>query len=132
MNSQKVLLIEDNLMNMELAADLLEAAGFQVLKAERAEDGIAMAVAQQPDIILMDIALPGMDGLEATRRIKQDARTARIPIVALTASAMRGDDDRARSAGCCGYIAKPIDTRQFARTVAAFMEKERTSADGTA
>jgi CheY-like chemotaxis protein len=89
------LLIEDNPMNMELATDLLETAGFQVLKAERAEDGIAMAVAQQPDIILMDIALPGMDGLEATRRIKQDDRTARIPIVALTASAMRGDDDRA-------------------------------------
>ena len=125
MNSRKVLLIEDNLMNMELAADLLETAGFQVLKAERAEDGIAMAVAQQPDIILMDIALPGMDGLEATRRIKQDARTAWIPIVALTASAMRGDDDRARSAGCCGYIAKPIDTRRFAKTVAALMG-ERT------
>ena len=132
MNGRRVLLIEDNLMNMELTADLLEAAGFQVLKAERAEDGIAMAVAQQPDIILMDIALPGMDGLEATRRIKQDARTARIPIVALTASAMRGDDDKARSAGCCGYIAKPIDTRQFAKTVSEFMEKERTQADGTA
>ena len=132
MNSRRVLLIEDNLMNMELATDLLEAAGFQVLKAERAEDGIAMAVAQQPDIILMDIALPGMDGLEATRRIKQDARTARIPIVALTASAMRGDDDRARSAGCCGYIAKPIDTRRFAKTVAAFMEEGGGWADGTA
>ena len=126
MNKRKVLLIEDNLMNMELATDLLETAGFLVLKAERAENGIAMAVAQQPDIILMDIALPGMDGLEAARRLKQDARTARIPIVALTASAMRGDDDRAQSAGCCGYIAKPIDTRRFAKTVAEFIEKERT------
>jgi CheY-like chemotaxis protein len=132
MNSRRVLLIEDNQMNMELATDLLEAAGFQVLKSYRAEDGIAMAVAQQPDIILMDIALPGMDGLEATRRIKQDARTAWIPIVALTASAMRGDDDRARSAGCSGYIAKPIDTRRFAKTVAEIMEAERTSADGKA
>ena len=126
MNSQSVLLIEDNLMNMELATDLLETAGFQVLKAERAEDGIAIAATQQPDIILMDIALPGMDGLEATRRIKQDARTARIPIVALTASVMRGDDNRARLAGCCGYIAKPINTRQFAKTVASFIEKEKT------
>jgi CheY-like chemotaxis protein len=125
MKSPRVLLIEDNLMNMELATDLLEAAGFEVLKAERAEVGIAMAVAEQPDIILMDIALPGMDGLEATRRIKRDARTARIPIVALTASAMRGDDNKARSAGCCAYIAKPIDTRLFAKTVAAFMEKEK-------
>jgi CheY-like chemotaxis protein len=132
MNGRKVLLIEDNLMNMELATDLLEAAGFQVLKTGRADEGIAMAVAEQPDIILMDIALPGMDGLEATRRIKQDARTARIPIVALTASAMRGDDDRARFAGCCGYIAKPVDTRRFAKTVVEFMEKEKAQADGTA
>jgi CheY-like chemotaxis protein len=126
MNSRSVLLIEDNLMNMELATDLLETAGFQVLKAERAENGIALAVAEQPDIILMDIALPGMDGLEATRRLKQDARTVRIPVVALTASAMRGDDSKARLAGCCGYIAKPIDTRRFAKTVAEFMEKEKT------
>ena len=126
MNHRSVLLIEDNLMNMELATDLLEAAGFQVLKAERAEDGITLAVAEQPDIILMDIALPGMDGLEATRRLKQDARTVRIPVVALTASAMRGDDSKARLAGCCGYIAKPIDTRRFAKTVAEFMEKEKT------
>jgi CheY-like chemotaxis protein len=132
MKKRKVLLIEDNLMNMELATDLLETAGFQVLKAERAENGIAMAAAQQPDIILMDIGLPGMDGLEATRRLKLDARTARIPIVALTASAMRGDDNKAQLAGCCAYIAKPIDTRLFAKTVAAFMEMERTPADGTA
>jgi CheY-like chemotaxis protein len=123
MNSPSVLLIEDNLMNMELATDLLEAAGFKVLKAERAEDGIALAVTEHPDIILMDIALPGMDGLEATRRIKRDDRTTEIPIVALTASAMRGDDDRARSAGCCGYIAKPIDTRKFAKTVAMYIEQ---------
>jgi CheY-like chemotaxis protein len=129
MNSHKVLLIEDNLMNMELATDLLEAVGWQVLKAERAEAGIAIAIEQQPDIILMDIALPGMDGLEATRRIKQDARTANIPIVALTASAMRGDDSKARLAGCCGYIAKPIDTRRFVKTVSSFMEKEKN--DGT-
>ena len=126
MKSRRVLLIEDNLMNMELATDLLETAGFEVLKAERAEAGIAIAVAQQPDIILMDMGLPGMDGMEATRRLKQDARTAWIPVVALTASAMRGDDDRAQSAGCCAYIAKPIDTRLFAKTVAALMEEERT------
>lgn len=125
MISRKVLLIEDNLMNMELATDLLESAGYQVLKAQRAEIGIAIAVDEHPDIILMDIALPGMDGLEATRRIKLDPRTSQIPIVALTASAMLGDDDRARLAGCCGYIAKPIDTRQFAKTVASFMEMKK-------
>jgi CheY-like chemotaxis protein len=125
MKQKRVLLIEDNPMNMELATDLLEAAGYMVLKAERAEAGIAIAVEQQPNIILMDIALPGMDGLEATRRIKQDSRTAWIPVVALTASAMLGDDDRARSAGCCGYIAKPIDTRRFAKAVASFMDQKR-------
>jgi len=124
MKQQKVLLIEDNPMNMELAMDLLEAAGYEVLKADRAEAGIAIAAEQQPDIILMDVALPGMDGLEATRRIKQDSRTAWIPVVALTASVMIGDDDRARSAGCCGYIAKPIDTRRFAKTVASFIDRK--------
>lgn len=132
MKKRKVLLIEDNLMNMELATDLLETAGYEVLKAERAEVGIAIAIAQQPDIILMDIGLPGMDGLEATRRLQLDPRTARIPIVALTASAMRGDDNKAQLAGCCGYIAKPIDTRLFAKTVGALMEMERTPANGTA
>jgi two-component system, cell cycle response regulator DivK len=131
-NKRKVLLIEDNPMNMELATDLLETAGFEVLKADRAENGITIALAQQPEIILMDIALPGMDGLEATRRLKRDARTAWIPIVALTASAMRGDDSKARLAGCCGYIAKPIDTRRFAKTVAEFMGPERISADDKA
>jgi CheY-like chemotaxis protein len=96
-----------------------------VLTADLAEDGIALAVTQQPDIILMDIALPGVDGLEATRRIKRDARTSWIPIVALTASVMAGDDDMARAAGCCGYIVKPIDTRHFAETVAAILKREK-------
>ncbi len=131
MKSSIVLLIEDNPMNMELATDLLEAAGFQLLNAQTADAGIAMAVTHRPDIILMDIALPGMDGLEATRRLKQDERTARIPVVALTASAMLGDDNKALSAGCSGYIPKPIDTRRFATTVAEFIEKERDSADGS-
>ena len=132
MNKRKVLLIEDNPMNMELATDLLETAGFQVFKAERAEIGITIAIEQQPDIILMDIALPGMDGLEATRRLKRDDRTAWIPIVALTASAMRGDDSKAQLAGCCGYIAKPVDTRRFAKTVVEYMGPERTSPDDKA
>ncbi|MBI1785635.1 response regulator [Candidatus Sumerlaeota bacterium] len=132
MNNRIVLLIEDNAMNMELASDLLETAGCHVLKADRAKEGIALAVAQQPDIILMDLALPGMDGWEATRRLKQDVRTAWIPVVALTASVMRGDDNRARSAGCCGYIAKPIDTRHFVKTVAGFMGRERKPVNETA
>lgn len=124
MNQRTVLLIEDNPMNMELASDLLEAAAFEVLQSGRAEEGIALAIARQPHIILMDLALPGMDGLEATRRLKENPLTAWIPIVALTASVMRGDDNRALSAGCCGYIAKPIDTRQFVRTVIGYMKEK--------
>lgn len=127
MTPRVVLLIEDNAMNMELASDLLESAHFVVLRSGRAEEGIAMAVARQPDVILMDLALPGMDGLEATRRLKEDSRTAWIPIVALTASVMRGDDNRALAAGCCGYIAKPIDTRAFTKTVAGFIGVRETS-----
>ena len=126
MNRGKVLLVEDNAMNMELATDLLEVSGFQVLQATKGDEAVTMAVALQPDIILMDIALPGMDGLEATRRIKQDPRTTRIPVVALTASVMPGDVASAQEAGCCGHIHKPIDTRQFAKAVAEFMGKEGT------
>lgn len=132
MSKSIVLLVEDNLMNMELASDLLEAGGFLVLKTDRAEEGISTALLQQPDLILMDLALPGMDGLEATRRLKLDPRTAWIPVVALTASVMRGDDHRARSVGCCGYIAKPIDTRKFISTVTGFIGSRKDSADGEA
>jgi CheY-like chemotaxis protein len=121
MNRKTVLLIEDNLMNMELAVDLLESAGYKVLKSENALDGIALALENQPDLVLMDLALPGMDGLDATRRLKGDERTAWIPVVALTASVMTGDDSRAHLAGCCGYIAKPINTREFAKEVAKYL-----------
>src|SRR2546422_6603702 len=111
MEPHKILVIEDNPMNMELTADLLEVAGYVVCQAENAEEGIAMALSARPSIILMDIALPGMDGLQATNILKQDPHTSHIPVVALTAHAMKGDADKALAAGCIGYITKPIDTR---------------------
>jgi CheY-like chemotaxis protein len=117
-----ILIIEDNPMNMELATDLLEAAGYSLVQASDAEAGITLATAELPDLILMDIALPGMDGLQATQILRQDPRTCRIPIVALTAHAMKGDAEKAADAGCVGYLAKPIDTRSFVQTVAQFIE----------
>jgi CheY-like chemotaxis protein len=118
----KILIIEDNTMNMELATDLLEATGYTLLRAYTAEEGIVLAIAELPDLILMDVALPGMDGLQATQRLGRDIRTRGIPIVALTAHAMRGDAAKAEAAGCVGYLSKPIDTRTFANTVTQFVE----------
>jgi CheY-like chemotaxis protein len=116
-----VVLVEDSPLNLELATDILEAAGFTVLPAGTAEDGIALARSAKPDIILMDIRLPAMDGYQAVRVLKDDPRTRGIPTVALTAQAMKGDDELARSAGFDGYLSKPIDTRTFARSVAMYL-----------
>jgi two-component system cell cycle response regulator DivK len=121
MSPRTILVIEDSDLSMELVADLLELAGYRVLKEGTAETGICTATAQQPDLILMDIALPRVDGTEATRRLAQDPRTAWIPVVALTAQVTDLDRERALKAGCCGIITKPIDTRSFATTVAGFI-----------
>ncbi|MBF0450641.1 MAG: response regulator [Candidatus Magnetomorum sp.] len=120
MKEKSILIIEDNQMNMEMATDLLEIAGYKVLQAENAEDGIQMARKQHIDLILMDIALPGMDGLEATRVLKKDPKTKDIPIVALTAHAMKDDNDEALKIGCSGYITKPFNTRTFASAIGHF------------
>jgi len=105
----KILIVEDNPVNMELVTDLLEPLGHELLPAATAEEGIQLAAEALPDLILMDIALPGMDGLTATARLKADPRTQGIPIVALTAHAMSGDREKAMEAGCDDYDAKPID-----------------------
>lgn len=118
----KILVIEDNPVNMELATDLLEVAGFGVLQAATAEEGIALAHDEAPDLILMDLSLPGMDGLTATRLLRSNAATTQIPIVVLTANAMKGDEERAHEAGAVGYIAKPFDTRRFAGHIHAFLK----------
>ena len=104
----KILVVEDNPANIKLATFLLEKAGHSVLSAMDAEAGLALARAEQPDLILMDIQLPGMDGLEATTLLKQDPATRAIPVIALTALAMKGDEERSHAAGCDGYIAKPL------------------------
>ena len=123
MVDKKILVIEDHPMNRELVVDLLEAAGYIVLPAENAEQGIERARTEVPGLILMDIGLPGMDGLTATKKLKQDEKTRNIPVVALTSHAMKGDEQKALAAGCAGYITKPIDTRTFPQTVARFWER---------
>jgi len=110
---QVVLLVEDNDRNLKLARDVLEYAGFTVLVAMSGEEAVARARSASPDLILMDLQLPGIDGHEALDRLRLDARTAAIPVVALTAYAMRQDRERALAAGFDGYLQKPIDVRRF-------------------
>jgi len=119
--SVQILIVDDNPTNMKLATDVLEGAGCRVLAAMDAEQAQTLLASTTPDLILMDLALPGMDGLTLTRKLKANERFERVPIVALTASAMKGDDLKALSAGCQGYITKPIDTRRFVRQVFAFL-----------
>jgi two-component system cell cycle response regulator DivK len=113
-----ILIVEDNVSNMALAVFLLQSAGHTVLTAADAEAGLALAREKHPDLILMDIQLPGMDGLVATQLLKADPATCAIPVIALTALAMKGDEERIRAAGCDGYIAKPLSYRNFLAVVA--------------
>jgi two-component system cell cycle response regulator DivK len=119
----KVLVVEDNPANMTLATFLLESVGHAVLKATDAEAGVASARIDHPDLILMDIQLPGMDGLAAIKLLKADAATREIPVIALTALAMKGDEARIRAAGCDGYISKPLAYKDFLATVSAQLEE---------
>ncbi|RKY62240.1 MAG: two-component system response regulator [Candidatus Latescibacterota bacterium] len=119
--SKSVLVVEDNPTNRELVVEVLQLLDVRVLQAEDASTGIALARSERPDLILMDISLPGMDGLEATRRLKADPETRNIPVVALTAHAMRWDEQRAREAGCDGFITKPIEVVSFSEYVQAFL-----------
>ena len=115
----KILIIEDNVQNMKLAAFLLGSAGHTVLQASHALGGIALAKQHHPDLILMDIQLPGMDGLTATNMLKGDPDTRDIKVYALTAFAMKGDEEKMYAAGCDGYIAKPIRYQTFLKTVSS-------------
>lgn len=119
----KILIVEDNPANMTLAVFLLKSAGYAILSAIDAEAGLAVARAERPDLILMDIQLPGMDGLQATALLKADEATRGIPVIALTALAMKGDEERIRAAGCDGYIAKPLAYKEFLATVSAQLSK---------
>ena len=121
----RILIIEDNADNMTLTVLLLESEGHAVIRAVDAETGLTLARAQVPDLILMDIQLPGMDGLEAVALLKADPATRAIPVLALTALAMKGDEERIRAAGCEGYIAKPIRIHDFLATVATELAADR-------
>ena len=115
------MLVEDNAANRRMAEFLLKSKGMVVIEAETAAAAIELARVERPDLILMDVQLPGMDGYAATRAIKADPSTRHIPVVAMTAYAMTGDRDRALEAGCDGYITKPIDTKEFPATVARYL-----------
>ena len=115
----RILVVEDNAANLTLATFLLQRMGHTVLSATDAEAGLAIAKVEVPDLILMDVQLPGMDGLQATVLLKASDATRAIPVIALTALAMQGDEARIRAAGCDGYIAKPMRYQEFLATIAA-------------
>jgi two-component system, cell cycle response regulator DivK len=121
----RIVLVEDNEKNMKLARDLLVYNGHTVFEAMTGEDAVTTTTKELPDLVLMDIQLPGIDGIEALRRIRSDAKAARIPIVALTASVMTNDRERFDKAGFDAFIAKPIDVKSFAKDVAALITKGR-------
>ncbi|MDB5875148.1 MAG: putative two-component response regulator transcriptional regulatory protein [Ramlibacter sp.] len=127
-----ILIIEDNAANMKLAVLLLENAGHTSLCAADAETGLTMARASRPDLILMDIQLPGMDGLAATKLLKQDPHTAGIPVLALTAMAMKEDREKTRLAGCDAYIAKPLRYLELYEKIDALLTLGKAAADGEA
>jgi CheY-like chemotaxis protein len=122
MQDKKILVIEDNELNMKLVVALLKIANYEILQAADAETGIRLAHAHHPGLILMDLQLPGMDGLTATRLIKTDEELKGTAVVALTSYAMQGDEEKAVSAGCDGYIPKPIDTRKFLGIIEKFIQ----------
>ena len=119
--SKRILVIEDQEDNRQILRDLLTNADFEVTEAENGEDGVAAAVAQRPDLILMDIQLPLLDGYEATRRIKADPALRAIPIIVITSYALSGDDDKARAAGCDAYFSKPFSPRQLLAKVREYL-----------
>ncbi|UCD56391.1 MAG: response regulator [Candidatus Hydrogenedentota bacterium] len=121
MSPARILVVEDNVMNMELAVDLLQIQGYEVFSAKTGQEALEISNREQLDLILMDVQLPGMDGLEVTKKLKQNPKTSHIPIVALTAYAMKGDEERILRHGCTGYISKPIDTREFPKAVEKFI-----------
>jgi CheY-like chemotaxis protein len=117
-----ILVVEDNEANRLLAGAVLEREGFRVEMAGNSEEALELLESRAPDLILMDVQLPGIDGLALTRQLKGDHRTAAIPVIALTALAMLGDKERTLEAGCSGYISKPINTRTFGAEVRKFLD----------
>ena len=121
MENKTIFVVEDNELNMKLVRSLLQLENYQIIEADNAEKGIQLARDHHPDLILMDIQLPGMDGLKAAEFISNDENLKDIPIVALTSYAMEGDKEKAIAAGCVGYITKPIETRGFSETIVEYI-----------
>jgi two-component system cell cycle response regulator DivK len=117
-----ILLVEDNPHNRKIFSGMLTHNGFRVREAETGDAALAAVAEEQPDLILMDLSIPGVDGWECTKRLKADPKTERIPIIALTAHAMRGDEERARAAGCDGYLSKPISPKKVVEEVRAYLK----------
>ena len=122
MTATKILVVEDNPANMKLAVLLLGSAGYQVLQAPDAESGLALARHELPDLVLMDVQLPGMDGLSAARRLKADTATRNIKVLAVTGMAMKGDEEKIRAAGCDGYLPKPVSRDALLDAVARIVQ----------
>ena len=122
--SRKVLIVEDNALNMRLFSDLLEASGYETLQCIDGAKAVGLALEERPDLIIMDIQLPEVSGLDITRWLKDDERTAKIPVLAVTAFAMRTDELLVREAGCEGYLSKPIQVRSFLQTVDELISSE--------
>jgi CheY-like chemotaxis protein len=118
-----ILIVDDNPIDLKLASEILEAYGFAVDGAADAEEAQRILLDRVPDLIVTDIALPGIDGLTFTRRLKADERLRHVPVVALTAFALQGDEERAAAAGCRGYIVKPIDIREFAGQISGMLAR---------
>ena len=117
MAGEQILVVEDNDKNMKLFRDVLQAKGYRTLEAVSGEEGIELAREHAPSLVLMDVQLPGIDGIEALTRLREDQRTASIPVLALTAQAMTGDRERFLEAGFDGYLSKPVDVAELIRVV---------------
>ena len=120
-----ILIIEDNDKNMKLVRDVLQVKGFETMEAGTAEDGLAMAAERTPDLVLMDIQLPGMNGIEALGKLRADPATASIPVIAVTASVMQQDRKHITEAGFDAYLGKPLDLKEFLATVKEILGKAR-------
>ena len=116
-----ILLVEDEPKNLTLLRDVLQVSGYKTIEATDGKQGVELAKSKKPDLILMDVQMPVMDGLEATRILKADATTSNIPVLALTSYAMKGDKERILEAGCDGYLAKPIDIKELLKIVAEYL-----------
>lgn len=128
MTAARILAVDDHPVNLKLIGVLLAGAGYEVRTADDAEAAEAVVASFAPQLILMDLQLPGMDGFELTRRLKADPQTRSIVIIAMTAYAMKGDDERARAAGCDGYLSKPLDTRALPGIIAGYLGASKASA----